>query len=75
MPKEAVFDTVFSMGVLYHQKDPLLHLQQLKTLLIDEGELILETLIVSKLKKKMFLRFISLAKVTKCPFKTIAFEE
>ena len=24
------FDTVFSMGVLYHRKDPFLHLEQLK---------------------------------------------
>ena len=55
MPKEAVFDTVFSMGVLYHQKDPLLHLQQLKTLLIDEGELILETLIIDKKHGKQII--------------------
>ncbi len=48
MPKEALFDTVFSMGVLYHQKDHLLHLQQLRTLLVNDGELVLETLIINK---------------------------
>lgn len=46
MPKKPLFDTVFSMGVLYHQKDPLLHLQQLKEMLTKGGELILETLII-----------------------------
>ena len=40
MPKESSFDSVFSMGVLYHQKDHMLHLQQLKDVLIEGGELI-----------------------------------
>ena len=48
MPNQALFDTVFSMGVLYHQKDHMLHLQQLKGLMTDGGELILETLIIDK---------------------------
>jgi hypothetical protein len=34
---------------------PLLHLQQLKTLLIDEGELILETLIIDKKHGKQII--------------------
>jgi tRNA (mo5U34)-methyltransferase len=46
MPNEAVFDTVFSMGVLYHQKDHKLHLQQLKNVMIKGGELVLETLVI-----------------------------
>ena len=46
MPNEAVFDTVFSMGVLYHQKDHMLHLQQLKNVMTVGGELILETLVI-----------------------------
>lgn len=46
MPNEAVFDTVFSMGVLYHQKDHMLHLQQLKNVMTIDGELILETLVI-----------------------------
>jgi len=41
-----VFDSVFSMGILYHRKSPLDHLSQLKGLLRKGGELILETLVV-----------------------------
>ena len=40
------FDTVFSMGVLYHRKSPLDHLSQLKNQLAKGGELVLETLVV-----------------------------
>ncbi|MFD1806086.1 tRNA 5-methoxyuridine(34)/uridine 5-oxyacetic acid(34) synthase CmoB [Pasteurella oralis] len=42
----AAFDTVFSMGVLYHRKSPLDHLTQLKNQLVQGGELVLETLVV-----------------------------
>jgi len=45
LPENArVFDTCFSMGVLYHQRAPLTHLQQLKSFLRPGGELVLETL-------------------------------
>nr|CAA6824182.1 MAG: tRNA (5-methoxyuridine) 34 synthase [uncultured Thiotrichaceae bacterium] len=40
------FDTVFSMGVLYHRRSPLDHLQELKNSLCVGGELVLETLVV-----------------------------
>ncbi|MEN9423667.1 MAG: tRNA 5-methoxyuridine(34)/uridine 5-oxyacetic acid(34) synthase CmoB [Pseudomonadota bacterium] len=40
------FDTVFSMGVLYHRRDPLGHLQELRRALKAGGELVLETLVV-----------------------------
>jgi len=40
------FDTVFSMGVLYHRPSPIHHLQELKSFLRKDGELILETLIL-----------------------------
>ena len=40
------FDTVFSMGVLYHRKDPMQFLTQLKDQLRKGGELVLETLVV-----------------------------
>jgi tRNA (mo5U34)-methyltransferase len=40
-----LFDTTFSMGVLYHQRDPMQHLSQLKQTLRRNGELVLETLI------------------------------
>ena len=41
-----LFDTTFSMGVLYHQRDPIEHLSQLKQTLRSGGELVLESLIV-----------------------------
>ena len=40
------FDTVFSMGVLYHRKSQFDHLQQLHQCLKADGELVLETLII-----------------------------
>ena len=46
LPEKNAFDTVFSMGVLYHRKSPLDFLQQLKNQLRPGGELILETLVV-----------------------------
>lgn len=47
MPREGCgFDTVFSMGLLYHRRAPIDHLLQLKGLLRPGGELVLETLVV-----------------------------
>jgi tRNA (mo5U34)-methyltransferase len=46
MPVLKQFDTVFSMGVLYHRRSPIDFLQQLKNQLRPGGELILETLVV-----------------------------
>ena len=40
------FDTVFSMGVLYHRRDARAHLRQLRGLLRDGGRLVLETLVL-----------------------------
>lgn len=40
------FDTVFSMGVLYHRRSPVDHLLELKDCLLRGGELVLETLVV-----------------------------
>ena len=40
------FDSVFSMGVLYHRRSPFDHLYELKSALRSGGELILETLVV-----------------------------
>lgn len=40
------FDTVFSMGVLYHRRSPLDHLTRLFALLRPGGELVLETLVL-----------------------------
>ena len=40
------FDTVFSMGILYHRRSPFDHLQELRDTLCSGGQLILETLVV-----------------------------
>ena len=40
------FDSVFSMGVLYHRRSPFDHLYGLKDCLRPGGELILETLVI-----------------------------
>ncbi|TWH64328.1 tRNA (mo5U34)-methyltransferase [Azomonas agilis] len=45
-PKLEGFDTVFSMGVLYHRRSPIDHLLELKDCLKPGGELVLETLVV-----------------------------
>jgi tRNA (mo5U34)-methyltransferase len=46
LPELNAFDTVFSMGVLYHRRSPLDHLLQLKNQLVSGGELVLETLVI-----------------------------
>ncbi len=45
-PAMKAFDSVFSMGVLYHQRSPLDHLRQLRDTLRPGGELVLETLVL-----------------------------
>jgi tRNA (mo5U34)-methyltransferase len=44
--KLRAFDTVFSMGVLYHRRSPLDHLLDLKDCLRPGGQLVLETLVI-----------------------------
>lgn len=44
--KLRAFDTVFSMGVLYHRRSPLDHLQELRDCLRPGGQLVLETLVI-----------------------------
>lgn len=41
-----LFDTVFSMGVLYHRRSPIDHLFNLRACLRPGGELVLETLVI-----------------------------
>ncbi|WP_428353226.1 tRNA 5-methoxyuridine(34)/uridine 5-oxyacetic acid(34) synthase CmoB [Methyloprofundus sp.] len=41
-----IFDTVFSMGVLYHRRSPIDHLTDLRDCLRSGGELVLETLVI-----------------------------
>ena len=45
-PKLKVFDTTFSMGVLYHRRSPIDHLTDLRDTLVSGGQLVLETLVV-----------------------------
>lgn len=40
------FDTVFSMGVIYHRRSPIDHLMQLKSCLRRGGQLVIESIIV-----------------------------
>ncbi len=40
------FDTVFSMGVLYHRRSPMDHLLELRDCLRPGGQLVLETLVI-----------------------------
>ena len=49
------FDSVFSMGVLYHRRSPLDHLYQLKGFLRSGGELCLETLVIDAPQGQMLL--------------------
>ncbi len=45
-PNLRAFDTVFSMGVLYHRRSPFSHLAELRGCLRPGGELVLETLVI-----------------------------
>ena len=40
------FDSVFSMGVIYHRRDPVNHIRDLLRFLRAGGELVLETLVI-----------------------------
>lgn len=56
LPKDlACFDTVFSMGVLYHRRAPIDHLFELKDALRPGGELVLETLVVEGDDQTVFM--------------------
>ena len=44
--KLQVFDTAFSMGVLYHRRSPMDHLLELRDCLRPGGQLVLETLVI-----------------------------
>jgi len=45
-PAQRRFDTVFSMGVLYHRRSPIDHLLELRDALRPGGQLVLETLVI-----------------------------
>ena len=54
-PKLHAFDTVFSMGVLYHRRSPIDHLTDLRDTLAPGGELVLETLVVEGNEHTVFV--------------------
>ena len=43
---ELYFDTVFSMGVIYHRREPTEHLRQLLRCLKSGGELVIESIVI-----------------------------
>lgn len=49
------FDTIFSMGVLYHRRSPIEHIFQLKQLLTKGGQLVLETLVIDSMDANQVL--------------------
>ena len=55
LPASHYFDTVFSMGVLYHRTDPIKFLKELKAQLAPKGQLILETLVVDGDEQTVFM--------------------
>jgi len=56
LPADPVaFDTVFSMGVLYHRKDPSHHLKRIHSLLRPGGTMVLETLVLPQERRQDIL--------------------
>ena len=47
LPEEmGCFDTVFSMGVLYHRRDPVAHVRSLADTIVSGGQVVLETIVI-----------------------------
>ncbi len=64
------FDSIFSMGVLYHRKNPLIHLQSICDMLTDDGQFILETLAITDDSVKELIpaeRYANMRNVWKIP--------
>lgn len=55
LPAQSDFDYVFSMGVLYHRREPLEHLKQVRQQLRPGGRLVLETLIIPGQEDRMLV--------------------
>ncbi len=49
------FDSVFSMGILYHRRSPIDHLNRLYSCLRPGGELVLETLVLDAPEEKLLV--------------------
>ncbi len=53
--KLKAFDTIFSMGVLYHRRSPIDHLLDLREMSAPGGEVVLETLVIDGNKGETLL--------------------
>ncbi len=53
LPLKNAYDSVLSMGVLYHRKSPLDHLLQLKGLIKKGGDLLMETIVLPDTQKAL----------------------
>ena len=49
------FDTIFSMGLLYHRREPKKHLAELSGFLKPGGQLVLETIVLDKRGEELFV--------------------
>jgi len=49
------FDAVFSMGLLYHRREPKEHLQQLRGFLKPGGKVVLETIVLDTQKEELLV--------------------
>jgi len=49
------FDTVFSMGILYHRREPKEHLRQLHGFLKPGGQVVLETIVLDTEKEELLV--------------------
>ena len=67
--KTATFDIVFSMGLLYHQRNPSKHINDLKDMLKEGGKLIIETIILPDECGLFRTRFKQICIYAKCPFR------
>ena len=68
------FDNIFSMGVLYHRKEPVDHLQKVFDMLSQNGQFILETLVITDDKGKELIpkdRYANMRNVWKIPSCTL----
>lgn len=55
LPAVEFFDTVLSLGVIYHRRSPLDHLQQLFRCLKPGGQLVLESLVIEDEKNRILI--------------------
>ncbi len=56
LPKNrSLFDTIFSLGLLYHRRSPFDHLLEVRSLMKEGGEFVLETLVIEGRKGEILV--------------------